>query len=439
MPRHFRVFMDINIGSKPAGRVEFELFNDVTPRTCENFRGLCTGEYGKSPLTRKPLHYKGSTFHRVIPGFMLQGGDFTAGNGTGGESIYGEKFRDESFSRRHACAGLLSMANAGRNTNGSQFFVTLKATPHLDGKHVVFGQVVSGMEVIREIAKVPTDRSERPKIPVVIVNCGEVTEQAKSRNEAVTSLMFQKSQEEEDAETATAGPSKEFLKSIEEETVVEEKPVKDMAEMSEREKKLFALRQRMNEARKKNASEVKHELARQNDPNLEKKRKYEDAKKEKEAGEDDDEKIDKPYLHETAEAVELRERKKAKKNANAFGWEVFNQDTLRNAYKKRVKENFKNAAEYQEQVAKNGDQVNNDPLACLNHVPAPEKLDRLVEDLSKQAEKRKNFSRRRDVNNDVGDIDFINERNRVFNKKIGRAFDKYSLEIKQNLERGTAL
>jgi peptidylprolyl isomerase len=167
-----RVFFDITIGDRKAGRLVFELFADVVPKTAENFRALCTGEKGMGQ-SGKPLHYKGSRFHRIIQQFMCQGGDFTRGNGTGGESIYGNKFADENFKLKHTEPGLLSMANAGPNTNGSQFFITTVVTSWLDGKHCVFGKVVEGMNVLTEMEKVGS-RSGSTSADVTIADCGEL-------------------------------------------------------------------------------------------------------------------------------------------------------------------------------------------------------------------------------------------------------------------------
>jgi peptidylprolyl isomerase len=170
------VFFDITIGGAAAGRIIMDLYNKACPRTAENFRALCTGEKGVGK-SGKPLHYKGSAFHRVINNFMCQGGDFTRGNGTGGESIYGDKFADETFAGvcgKHTGKGILSMANAGPNTNGSQFFLCTVETNWLDGKHVVFGRVRPESFGVLDAIEAVGSQSGKTSKDVRIADCGQL-------------------------------------------------------------------------------------------------------------------------------------------------------------------------------------------------------------------------------------------------------------------------
>jgi cyclophilin family peptidyl-prolyl cis-trans isomerase len=454
-----QVYLDVTIGTKPAGRIIFELFTDLTPKTAENFRGLCTGEYGNVGMgTRtKQLHYFNTMFHRIVEGFALQGGDITNGDGTGGASIYGPTFADENFNRNHACAGLLSMANRGRNTNSSQFFITLKACPHLDGKHVVFGQVISGMEAVRKIAKVPVDMNDKPKIPVVIVDCGEVG----GNRDFLRYDPFQKSiaDEQERIKDDMKAAQKKFIELQKGGGIVGEGEKKEEEKEDGNEKKvgldevddeevlapiaaklngeklsrLEAIKLKLNEARKQNNQAVLEEERKLNDPTYDKvqrAKKWHEKKKElleENTFKGIDE--DKDYLNTTAIRAESTLGKRgAGKKGETFGWDVFNEDSLFNAYKKRLK-----AMPHYKEVY---DQQKQDPSG--DFAPSEERLQRLVDDMQEQEKKREKFSRRRAFQEDE-DIDYINDRNRVYNKKLERAFGKYAADIKLNLERGTAL
>lgn len=181
-PNNPQVFFDLAIGNEGEEdyvkeRVVFELFSDV-PKSCENFRALCTGE-----KEGEGLHYKGNKFHRVIKGFMMQGGDTTNGDGTGGNSIYGRKFDDEGIWYPHTHKGILSMANAGPNTNGSQFFICYGPTPHLNNKHIVFGRVIDNYEICEKVEKNKTAPGDKPIKPVQIVDCGELLGESKKQEQ----------------------------------------------------------------------------------------------------------------------------------------------------------------------------------------------------------------------------------------------------------------
>mmetsp|Transcript_44467 Transcript_44467/g.115625 ORF Transcript_44467/g.115625 Transcript_44467/m.115625 type:complete len:385 (-) Transcript_44467:2365-3519(-) len=328
--KHPHVFFDITSShGEKIGTVIIELFSDVCPRTCENFRSLCTGDRGVSRLSHKALCFQGSRFHRVIPGFMIQGGDFTHGNGTGGESIYGKTFSDENFHLKHRGPGWLSMANAGPNTNGSQFFILCGPADWLDNKHVVFGKVVQGLEVVFEIEKFGT-KSGKPSKIFVISSCGQI------------------SMEEEAKPSKDETEEKEKLRAVEEERLQEQRRREEAAaiesqeklsKMTPKQKRLFELSLKINAGRQANrsmvAKEEKGELGGKGQTPASRKRKPQNDQ-EKEELEAEKARAMLGVTAETAQAYQKKIDQKVKGQA-AFGWDIFNQDSLLKAHKKRLK------------------------------------------------------------------------------------------------------
>lgn len=469
-----RVFLDIIAGTSALGRIELELFFDITPKTAENFRGLCTGEYGISKIFKKKLTYKGSRIHRIVEDQYIQGGDIVYGNGKGGESIYGEFFKDENFKRRHACAGLLSMGNKGRNTNSSQFLITSKPCPHLDDKHVVFGQVVSGMDVVRQIGKIPTDANERPRVKVVVFDCGDYdTRRIHLREdvfkETIQSILEDRAKREK-IKTMTMEEAEEYKKikhksafDIEQDYDVEkdnkeksdssnDEEEEDEDEDDERMQKAISklpssttekadlinkytmLKAKIAEATNLNNKAVKEEnniiLGVDNSKKMTRSewaQNWENLKKKLNSQGIPENKLYTLTSIKKSDNIKSQQEKK-EKNQN-FGWDVFNTEAYYRAHKKRLREMPFDKTLYDAQMK-------NDIVKAK--IDTEERKNLLVNSIVTQEEQRSKFSRRRNFCEDQN-VDYINERNRKFNKKLERFFGKESAEIKANLERGTAL
>jgi hypothetical protein len=386
---------------------------------------------------------------------MAQGGDFTKGDGTGGESIYAQKFNDENFSRQHDSAGLLSMANSGSNTNGSQFFITFRDTPHLNGRHVVFGKLVSGQDVLKLMELVAVDSNDRPRASVTIVDCGQIGQNDADSLEvsanATSSVSNNNSSEQSTSRHSTsaddaAGGDKSREQTPEEPTEQEIDIEQQTAGMSDMEKRLFLIRMRMNKGRKENKAAVDEEYKKNSDPNYEKKQRaaeWNDKKKKwsndmKHAGLLESE----SYMLETAEAAGRQMDKAAEKarNAATFGWEAFTAESDYKAYKKRLaKLPTSQASGDLSSTIITTAESGLDPMQYgkIGTDVTTDGLRRIKTDTEDREKQRLKYSRRRnEYDSTAGGI---NDNNEVFNKKIKRAFDKYTVEIRQNLERGTAL
>lgn len=516
-----RVFFDLEIGSRSIGRLVFELYASVVPKTVENFRALCTGEQGTNIISGTKLTFKDSCFHRIIPGFMAQAGDITHGNGSGGESIYGKTFADENFALKHNSAGLLSMANSGPHTNGSQFFITFKPTPHLDGRHVVFGRVVEGERLLLILEGVATDQTDRPKLPVMIVNCGQLSTEGNSTDDsggvetvdsiaattaaaesesfipasfsargsrryqsAVTAASVDKVEKGKDVSSDTGTEAAVELEQQQEEK--EEQPQEDTSKMTAMQKRLFALKMKMNSARKSNRSEVENEFRRQTDPH-----KYEYQQHQEQArghkyssqggdnsgsntisgdtggdgGESDKDYYSRrleakgltpseSYMLEPAQSAQRVKDRQEKKQIHeaTFGLAALSRAGDFHSYEKSLAR-LPRKHEEDDEVTNGGAGANllnygnsngnssssSGNLNSTSGVSAAG-LDRLTKDIEERdARRRKHSGRRHRDTADAAGVDSINSANEFFNKKLKRSFDKYTVEIRQNLERGTAI
>lgn len=459
-----RVFMEIVIGRKNVGRIIFDLFYDITPKTSENFYRLCTGDYN-SNITNKKLSYLGSKFTRIVQNDYIEGGELS-------ESIYGKYFNDENFQRRHTSAGLLSMSNKGKNTNCSKFLITLNQCMHLDGKNVIFGHVTQGMEIIREISKLPIDINERPKVDVVIFKCGDfeigemvnreniflnVLKQVEIRRKENTLKINEKLKgnvtgDDNDNDNRDLSDDEDSNSEEDEDSYLDEDEnedenieIKDNTIQSQLDNNNIKLM--INEAKRNNIEYLKEDLRRMKRKNNQFSTIY---NKDKEKSINIKRGIPERF-HEYLNIKHLkisqidsinehntRKKKKSSQKNSVFNSKSnetktnpFSDDALYKAYFNRLREMPFDLELYKEQMKMEDNQN-------YIYIPNKEKIELMQKDLQKQIEKRKTFSKRRTYYED-DDVLFINERNRKYNDKLERYFGREGLEAKANIERGSAV
>lgn len=454
MKKNARVFLDLMVGNKAAGRLLIELFEDLTPFTAENFRGLCTGDYGKGSQGHS-LSYQDSLIFKLIPNKYIIGGDIISNTGKEGDSIYGRSFVDENFDRRHSGIGLVSTYSKGPNTNSSGFIITLGECNELDDKCVVFGQVIEGINVLKSIEKTLTDEMHKPKVPIKVFNCGQVDdgrdhikfEEFRDQINIYRAYEERKAQKKEEHLREYYEMIK-VKKSTEESLNIKENGIEDENddEIEEEEpeetvsgaqgvlaERLAKIKASLKSALKNNEKAAAEERDRNLDPQWEKKQKKKEwIEKDKKYSEDLEMlglSKEKAYLMDNiAHVGNVEKKKKKKEKRSSYGWDIFNTDALMRGYKRRL-----NKLEIDKEQA----EIQNKDKAMIVDEPPKAKVDKMAEELEQEVEKRKKFSRRRPFYEDM-DVSFINERNRVYNSKLQRNFKEYASEIKNNLERGTA-
>jgi cyclophilin family peptidyl-prolyl cis-trans isomerase len=406
---------------------------------------------------------------------LCLGGDFTKGDGTGGESIYGSKFSDENFYVKHDAAGLLSMANSGPNTNGSQFFITFKPTPHLNGRHVVFGKVVEGLDILKVLEMAATDGNDRPRTAVIIANCGQVGTEERDEKEIIPvassssnikdSLSTKKSETNNNNNNASQEKDQDEKEENDEEDEIDYNAQTEG--MTETQKRLFNLRLKINMSRKANKDEVLAEYRRHTESKHDAKQKFLEKKKElhkpslkkkEQSSKDDvDELVDDgeqkgvfrseteklaALMRTSAESTEKYKEKMELKAQNkaTFGWQAFTADADFRAYEKQLEKLPQVDVKTVEMTRDMNGSL--DENSALRHGQAGKVSETGLRRLSKYFEEREaartKFSRRR-MHIDSANTGAINDDNEFFNKKAKRFFDKYTVEIRQNLERGTAI
>jgi cyclophilin family peptidyl-prolyl cis-trans isomerase len=484
-------FLTLSLGdeSRKLGTLRIKLFNSTCPRTCLNFATLLRS----SPSSSGTKGYRHSTFHRIIPNFMAQGGDYENGDGTGGDSIYGPTFDDENLeSQQHSQRGMLAMANAGPNTNGSQFYITFRGTPHLDGKHVVFGQIDETNEeswrVLTALEQVKTNKStNKPLVPVVITDCGLIelegekkiqeakinkakllekyTGQGPSKGDDADEISLDGDDNDDNEEgTGPHPPQEEDLSDtkvdqidekqvVSEEVTVTEAPVEppvDLTKMTSLQRRMHNLKMKMNQSRQLNRKEVLQEGQKiEHFPSYRKQLRKGDKQRQEAEWESSiasrtsgGDKKERQALSQTATDYSHKSSKKAiraEMNRYSVDDHYNPEGQLRN-----YERNVKSVPRYMQSAssgAGNEEEVYNPIEAAIGPSNATKEkagARRLAEEMSRRKEKSKESREKRDRADFEGDVGYINQRNKRFNEKISRNYDKHTAEIRHNLERGTA-